>query len=65
MGTGAASRGLLLVIVRARGRSNLMRVSRDGFAEFILSAAEGLAMTLGRAERGWESHRAAAKVGAG
>ena len=31
-------------------RSNLMGVKGDCFAEFILSAAEGLAMILGRTE---------------
>ena len=34
-----------------QARSNLMRVRRDYFAEFILSAGEGLAMTPGRADR--------------
>ncbi len=36
-----------------QGRSNLMKVGRDCFAEFILSAAEGLAMTDRRTERLW------------
>ena len=53
-----AERGLKTRVSRLslrdpQARSNLMKVSRDCFAEFILSPAEGLAMTLGRTERPW------------
>ena len=40
-----------IVIAMAAGLSNLMWARRDWLGEFILSAAGGLAMTLGRAKK--------------
>ena len=50
---GAAGGGLSIVMGGPQARSNLTVVRRDCFAEFILIAAEGLAMTLGRTKGHW------------